>query len=107
MAVFSSTQNTAACCGGLTYRAMTSAALASKAGSSDAIVTFDAMRFKPGARPHPGHHHVANTQFCGQLAAAPVGRPVAWSAPGPFQNLCFQAGRPFVDHPKDRRKYPT
>jgi hypothetical protein len=37
MAVFSSTQNTAACCGGLTYSAITSAALRSKSGSSEAV----------------------------------------------------------------------
>src|SRR5438309_8924322 len=37
MAVFSSTQNSAACCGGLRYRPMMSAALASNCGSLDAI----------------------------------------------------------------------
>ena len=37
IAVFSSTQNTAACCGGLTYSPITSAALRSKSGSSEAM----------------------------------------------------------------------
>jgi len=40
-----------------------------KVGVVGSHVAFDPMGFKPGAPPHPRHHHMANAQVPGRLAA--------------------------------------
>ena len=61
-----------------------------KVGVVGGQVAFDPMWLKPGALPHPRHHHVANAQVAGQLAAAPVGGTIGRRSAGPFQNLGLQ-----------------
>ena len=45
--------------------------LSLKVGVVGGHVAFDPMGLKPGALPDPRHHHVADAQVAGQLAAAP------------------------------------
>jgi hypothetical protein len=73
MAVFSSTENTAAWAGGWRYRPMMSAALLSKSGSLESHVALDPMRLETVLAPHTCHHHVTYFQMRGEFARAPVG----------------------------------
>ena len=50
------------------------------------------VRLQTGPFPDPRHHHVADAQLPGELAAAPVGRTIRWRLPCPRQNPCFRAG---------------
>ncbi len=59
-------------------------------------VTFDPMGLKPGALPHPRHHHVADAQVVGQFAAAPVRGTIRRRFAGPFQNPGFQRRGSFL-----------
>ena len=59
-------------------------------------VPFDPMGLKPGALPHPRHHHVADAQVLGQLAAAPVRGAIRRRSAGPFQDPGLQRRRSFL-----------
>jgi hypothetical protein len=59
-------------------------------------VAFDPMGLKPGALPHPRHHHVANAQVVGQFAAAPVRGAIRRRSAGPVQNLSLQRRGAFL-----------
>ncbi len=60
-------------------------------------VALDPVWLKPRPLPDSGHHHVMHPKVFGQLARAPVRRPIGRLAPRPFQNLGFQLRRPFLD----------
>ena len=70
--------------------------LSLKVGVVGGHVAFDPMRLKPGALPHPRHHHVANAQVAGQLAAAPVAGAIGRRSAGPFQNFSLQRRGSFL-----------
>jgi hypothetical protein len=59
-------------------------------------VTFDPMGLEPGALPHPRHHHMADAQVSGQLAAAPVRGTIRRGSAGPFQNPGLQRRSSFL-----------
>jgi hypothetical protein len=61
IAVFSSTQNTAACAGGFTYSPIMSAALRSKSGSFEAMQRSSRCGFNP-CFAHTRHHHLRDRQ---------------------------------------------
>src|SRR5216683_2997608 len=90
MAVFSSTQNTAACWGGLNIQANNISRLELELRVVGSHLAFDPMGLKPGALPHPRHHHMANAQVPGQLAAAPVRGAIRRRSARPFQNPGLQ-----------------
>src|SRR5216684_4705974 len=90
MAVFSSTQNTVACWGGLNIQANNISRLELELRVVGSHLAFDPMGLKPGALPHPRHHHMANAQVPGQLAATPVGGTVRRRSARPLQNLRLQ-----------------
>src|SRR5260370_1400038 len=92
MAVFSSTQNTVACWGGLTIQANNISRLELELRVVGSHLAFDPMGLKPGALPHPRHHHVAEAQVPGQLAAAPVRGAIRRRSARPFQNPGSSAG---------------
>jgi len=73
IAVFSSTLNTAACCGGSKYSPMISAALLSNSGSLLGPCSSPTDAAAAWLELHGGF---ANAQFLGQLAARPMGAAV-------------------------------
>jgi len=95
-AVFSSTQNTSACWGSLTYSPIISAALSSKPGSLESCsVRSDGL--KPVPLPHPRHHHVADAHslrllHCVEPSGA--GRRVHFPDPGLQRRSSFLPARP-------------
>ena len=70
--------------------------LSLKVGVVRGHVALDPMGFKPGALPHPRHHHMANAQVLGQLAAAPMRGTIRRRSAGPFQNPGLQRRGSFL-----------
>ena len=99
MALFSSTENTAACWGGLTYRPITSAAFVSKSGSFDA--KYRSMRCGLSPRPPPdaSDHHVIRPKVLRELPRRPVGRAIRWATSRPVENAGLEPRRSFLDGP--------
>ncbi len=107
IAVFSSTQNTAACCGGFRYSPMISAALLSKSGSVGSHVTLQPVRLQSVLRPHPRHHHVRHTELLRQPPAAPVRGAVSGFLARCIENPSLQLRRQPGRHDSSRAQQRT
>jgi hypothetical protein len=59
-------------------------------------VAVDPMGLKPCALPHPRHHHVADAQVLGQLAAALTRGAIRRRSTGPFQDPGLQHRSSFL-----------
>src|SRR5258708_9543155 len=91
MALFSSTQNTAALSGGLRYRPMTSAAFSSNSGIGAGHIAAQSMGLDSGASPHASHPTVRNAQMSSQLSGAPMSRAIGRRLLSRVQNPGFLA----------------
>ena len=67
----SSTQNTTACCGGSTYKPITSAAFVSN-GIGRAHIPLESMGLQAGMSPGPRDHRVLDAQFAAERPCGPV-----------------------------------
>ena len=89
MAVFSSTQNTAACWGGLTYKPNNIGRLGLEIGVVGGHVAFDPMRLQLRLSPDARHCRLADSQRLGQFAAGPMRGAIRRRLQGATQNPCL------------------
>src|SRR6266403_565242 len=92
MALFSSTQKTAALTGGFRYKPMISAALVSKSGVVAGHVAAKAVGLQSGFGQNTGYSRMVGAKFGRQLPSTPVRRAILGFLSDRSQNLSFQLG---------------